>query len=55
MTREEAAKYFERKIRNFGKSMAAAMRRGDEGAAQGLKRKAEIYEQALKALREEQP
>ena len=32
MTREEAVKYFERKIRNFEKSMGAADRRGDDGA-----------------------
>lgn len=53
MTREEAVKYFERKIRNFEKSMGAADRRGDDGAVAGLRRKMEIYRLALRALQEE--
>lgn len=48
----ETIKYFERKIRNFEKSLIAADQRGDEGAIRGLRAKMEHYRVALKAMRE---
>lgn len=54
MTREDAIKYFERKLRNLEKSMETADRRGDEGAVAGLRRKMEIFRMALRALKAEE-
>lgn len=54
MTREDAIKYFERKLRNFEKSMETADRRGDEGAVAALRRKMEIFRMALRALKAEE-
>lgn len=48
---ESAIKYFERKLRNFEKSLIAADKRGDEGAVIGLRKKMEHYREALKALK----
>ena len=53
MTREDAIKFFERKIRNCEKHLATADRRGDDGTVAGLRRKMEIYRLALRALQEE--
>jgi len=53
MTKEEAVKFFSRKLRNFEKSLEVADRRGDDGAVTGLRRKMEIYRMALRALRGE--
>ena len=53
MTREDAIKFFERKLRNCEKHLATADRRGDEGAVAGLRRKMEIYRMALRALKGE--
>lgn len=54
MTRDDAIKYFERKLRNFEKSMETADRRGDEGAVAALRRKMEIFRMALRALKAEE-
>ena len=53
MTKDEAVKYFSRKLRNFEKSLETADRRGDDGAVMGLRRKMEIYRLALRALKGE--
>lgn len=48
----ESIKYFERKIRNFEKSLIVADQRGDEGAVRGLRAKLEHFRNAVRALRE---
>lgn len=50
--REEAIKYFERKLRSSERSLEQADRRGDVGAVMGLRKKMEHYREALKAMRE---
>lgn len=54
MTRDDAIRYFDRKLRSCEKSMAVADRRGDEGAVAGLRRKMEIFRMALRALKAEE-
>lgn len=53
MAREDAIKFFERKLRNCEKHLATADRRGDDGAVTGLRRKMEIYRMALRAQKKE--
>lgn len=48
--REEAIKYFERKLRSSERNLEQADRRGDEGAIMGLRKKMEHYREALRAM-----
>lgn len=50
--REEAIKYFERKLRSSERNLEQADKRGDEGAIVGLRKKMEHFREALRALRE---
>lgn len=49
--REEAIKYFERKLRCSERSLEQADRRGDDGAIMGLRKKMEHFREALRALK----
>ena len=49
--REEAIKYFERKLRSSERNLEQADKRGDEGAIVGLRKKMEHFREALRALK----